>query len=74
MYLLLSIFLSMVLAVILLMMGPLIGGVITFGIIAGCIFRGLYLLNDIHKKVVPLSTKKDKVKEAYEDYLKERDQ
>lgn len=71
MYLLLSILLSMILAVILMMMGPLVGGIIAFGIIAGCIFRGLYLLNDIHKRMVP---KKDKVKEAYEDYLKEREQ
>lgn len=31
------------------MMGPLVGGLLAFGVIVGCLFRGLYLLNDIHK-------------------------
>lgn len=51
MYLLLSIFLSVILGFILLHMGPLIGGVIAFGILFGCLFRGLYLLIDIHEKM-----------------------
>ena len=51
MYLLLSIALSAVLGYILLIIGPLVGGIVAFGIVVGCIcFRGLYLLNDIHFK------------------------
>lgn len=72
-YLLLSIVLSTILGFVLLTMGPLIGGVIAFGIVVGCIFRGLYLLNDLHKSILSISPKKDKVQQAYENYLKERD-
>ncbi len=39
MYLLLSIVLSSILGFILLMLGPLIGRIIAFGIVAGFIFR-----------------------------------
>lgn len=39
MALFLSIFLSVISAYFLLMMGPLIGGTLAFGIIAGCLFR-----------------------------------
>ena len=73
MYLLLSIVLSAILGYVLLMMGPLVGGIAAFGIVVGCIFRGLYLLNDIHKRILTISPKKDKVQEALENHLKERD-
>ncbi|BCB02566.1 hypothetical protein [Bacillus sp. KH172YL63] len=72
MYLLLSIVLSIGLGFILCMMGPLIGGIIAFGIIAGCLFRGLYLLNDIHKRISHQLPKEDKVQQAYKTYLEER--
>lgn len=72
-YLLLSIIISVVLGYVLLMMGPLVGGLIAFGIIAGCLFRGLYLLHDIHKMISIKSSKKDKVQEVYENYLKQKD-
>jgi O-antigen/teichoic acid export membrane protein len=71
MYLLLSIILSGILGYILLMMGPLVGGIVAFAIVVGCIFRGLYLLHDIHKRM--LAPKKDKVQEVKDDYLKEKD-
>ncbi|WP_163103528.1 hypothetical protein [Peribacillus alkalitolerans] len=51
MYLLLSIILCSFLGYILLLMGPLVGGIVAFGIIVGCIFRGLFLLNEINKKI-----------------------
>ncbi|MFJ7732609.1 hypothetical protein ACIQXF_12010 [Lysinibacillus sp. NPDC097231] len=71
MYLFLSIILSLVLGwILVLMVGPFLGGLIAIGIVMGCIFRGLYLLNDIHKKIVP---KSDKVEEAYKNYLEERE-
>jgi hypothetical protein len=73
MYLFLSMVLSAILGCVLLMMGPLAGGIIAFGIIGGCIFRGLYLLNGIHKRISIVSPKKDKVQEAYDNYLKERE-
>lgn len=69
MYLLLSIFLSAVLGLILLMMDPIVGGIIAFGIIVGCLFRGLYLLNNIHKSISASSPKEDKVQKAYKEYL-----
>jgi hypothetical protein len=73
MYLLLSIVLSAILGLVLFTMGPLVGGGIAFGIVMGCIFRGLYLLNDIHKSILSTSPKKDKIQQAYENYLKERE-
>lgn len=51
----------------------------TFGIfiicviIVGVIFRSFILINEIHKQVVPANSN-DKVKEAYERYIKERDE
>lgn len=52
--------------------GPVVGGFLAFGIVAGCIFWGVYLLNDLHKKVFEDSPKKDKVQRAYEQYIHER--
>ncbi|WP_240377037.1 hypothetical protein [Bacillus piscicola] len=72
MYLFFSIILSAVLGYILLMMGPIVGGIAAFGIVVGCIFRGLYLLTDIHKRVSNVSPKQDKAQKAYEDYLEEK--
>ena len=51
----------------------------TFGIfiicviIVGVIFRSFILINEIHKQVVPANSN-DKVKVAYERYIKERDE
>jgi hypothetical protein len=73
MYLLLSIILTGILGFALLIMGPLVGGVIAFAIVGGCIFRGLYLLEDIHKRLEIIAPKKDKVQEAIDNYLKEKD-
>ncbi|QUG41215.1 hypothetical protein KD050_18325 [Psychrobacillus sp. INOP01] len=72
MYLVLSIVLSTILGFVLLFFGTYIAGVIAFGIIVGCLFRGLYLLNDIHKSL-DSSPKKNKVQVAYESYLNERE-
>ncbi|MBO0603424.1 ATP-dependent Lon protease [Sporosarcina sp. E16_3] len=52
-------------------LGP-IGIYILCIIIVGVIFRSYILINEIHKQVVP-ATSNDKVKEAYERYIKERD-
>ncbi|WP_226530735.1 hypothetical protein [Metabacillus niabensis] len=73
MYLLLSIILSALLGYILLMMGPLVGGIVAFGIVFGCIFRGLYLLSDIHNRISDISPKEDKVQKAYKKYLEEKE-
>jgi predicted membrane protein len=72
-YLIMSIIFSAILAFALLMMGPLVGGILAFAIIAGCIFRGLYLLRNIHKKISTLVPDKDKAREVYEEYLREKD-
>ncbi|MFL8937306.1 hypothetical protein ACKA06_10950 [Rossellomorea oryzaecorticis] len=71
MYLILSIFLASLLGLILFVTGPWFGGVLAFGIIAGSLFRGLYLLNDIHKRVSKEMPKPDKAREVYENYLRE---
>lgn len=49
-----------------------LAGIIAFGIVVGCLFRGLYLLNEI-RNGLEISPKKDKVQEAYENHLKERE-
>ncbi|WP_043932734.1 hypothetical protein [Bacillus sp. EB01] len=71
MSLFLSIVLSAILGFFLFTIGPPeIAGIIAFGIIVGSIFRGLYLLNDIHKRISLAYLAKDKVQQAYEDYKK----
>ncbi|TMU85217.1 hypothetical protein FGG79_15185 [Bacillus sp. BHET2] len=71
MYLLISIILSSILGFLLWMTGPL-GGIVAFGIVVGCIFRGLYLLNDIHTRISSISPKEDKAQKAYREYLEEK--
>ncbi|WP_153730888.1 hypothetical protein [Sporosarcina obsidiansis] len=73
MYLALSIFLATLLGFLLLMMDPILGGLIAFGIVTGCLFRGLYLLNDISKRLSKVSPKTDKVQDAYNRYIERRD-
>jgi hypothetical protein len=74
MYLFLSIVLSAILGFCLLMISPpQIAGVIAFGIIVGIIFRGLYLLQDLHKRISSLLPTRDKDQQAYNDYLKTKD-
>ncbi|CAM4031997.1 hypothetical protein [Mesobacillus thioparans] len=51
MYLILSILLSMILGYLLFVMGPIVGGIAAFGIIAGSLFRVIYLLNAIRKRL-----------------------
>lgn len=55
------------------MMGPLVASIIAFGIVAGSLFRGLYLLNEIHKRLLEIAPKQDKSSEAYLNYLKEKE-
>ncbi|KQL32991.1 hypothetical protein AN960_22330 [Bacillus sp. FJAT-25509] len=75
MKLLISIILATVLGIFLSMIGE-VGIIIGFGILAGILFRGVYLLNDLSKrlsKVAPALPISDKVKKAYEDYLREKE-
>ena len=72
MYLILSIVLAIILSYILFIIGP-VGYIIAFGIVLGCLFRGLYLLNDISKRFSNVAPKPDRVKEVYEAYLKEKE-
>ena len=71
MKLLLSILLAGLLG-LLVFIGP-IGLYIFCAIIIGVIFRSFVLIYEIHKQVVPINGK-DRVKYAYERYLKERDE
>ncbi|KEF37100.1 hypothetical protein M670_03693 [Schinkia azotoformans MEV2011] len=70
MKLLLSILLAGVFG-ILIFLGP-IGAYIFGAVLVGIIFRSFVLLNDIHKQVIPVRGG-DRVKEAYERYLKEKE-
>ncbi|MCA0149743.1 hypothetical protein LCD52_13160 [Rossellomorea vietnamensis] len=67
MYLLLSIFLASMLGLFLFISGPWVGGILAFGIIAGCLFRGLYLVSDIHTKITKEMPRADKAREVYEN-------
>lgn len=73
------IILSMILGSLLLMMGPLVGGILAFGIVIGCFFKGLFLLNDISEKISSLVTDTDSSlvtdseKNASVNYLKDKD-
>jgi hypothetical protein len=83
MYLFLSIILSTVLGLILWIMGPVFGGFVAFGIVVGSIFRGLYLLNEIHKGIIGTLFEEEKTEvknqqnhmknaRVYKRYLEER--
>ncbi|MGK9185470.1 hypothetical protein KXS12_24945 [Priestia filamentosa] len=72
MYLLLLIVLSTIIGYFLFLLGPLIGGIIAFGIIVGCLLRGLYSLEDIRRRMLKMSPKPNKVEMAYNNYLEEK--
>jgi len=57
---------------VLVFFGP-VGIYILSAVIVGVIFRSYILINEIHKQVVP-GNGNDRVKEAYERYIKERDE
>jgi len=69
--LLLSILLAGLLGILLLLGSS--GIYIICAIIVGVIFRSFILINEIHKQVVPANSN-DKVKEAYERYIEERNE
>lgn len=71
-YLLLSMLLSGILGFVLLMMGPLVGGIVAFGIVVGCIFRGLYLINDMHKRISKIYPKEGISQKVLREYLEEK--
>ncbi|MBT2642766.1 hypothetical protein J7I80_11050 [Bacillus sp. ISL-41] len=71
MYLFLSILLSMVLGYFLFVMGPIVGGIAAFGIIAGSLFRGIYLLNDIRKRLASDSPVEKEVQEQVTEVVPE---
>ena len=71
MYLFSSILLSRVLGYFLFVMGPIVGGVVAFGVIAGSLFRGVYLLNDIRKRLAVHSSDSKGVQEQMVEVLPE---
>lgn len=71
MHLIVAILGSTILGYLLLMMGPLVGGLLAFGIVTGTLFRVLYLLNDVYKKLSSGFSKSDKSKEVLKNHLKE---
>ncbi len=71
--LLMAICIGIVFSIIVTFLGPFYGFVLGFGIISGCLFRVLYLLNDIHKRMTKGMVKRTRVQAAMDEYLKERD-
>ncbi len=53
-------------------MGTLLGGILAFGILFGCVLHGLYLLHKVKKKIDVLVPDKEKHVEVYERYLEEK--
>ncbi|WP_246944670.1 hypothetical protein [Bacillus pinisoli] len=74
MYLFLSIILATLLGYLLLLIHPLIGGVLAFGIVAGGLVRGVYLLNNINRRLNEIAPESDRVQKVYEAYLKEKNE
>lgn len=76
MVLLLAIVLCSFLGLLLIMLDPIIGGVIAFGIITGGLFKVINQLNELSKrlsKIAPPLQKPDKSLDALERYIQERD-
>jgi hypothetical protein len=76
MYLFISILVSLALGYVLFIMGPIVGGIVAFGIIAGSLFRVIYLLNDIRKRLAvpsPEVIEKEKVLDIVPEHLKSPD-
>ncbi|MDQ0271642.1 hypothetical protein [Cytobacillus purgationiresistens] len=71
MFLVIAIILCMLAGLGLLMFDPYIAGLFAFAVIAGCLFKIMDLLSDIHKALV--QEKPGRIKQVYEDYLKEKD-
>ena len=71
MYLFLSILLSAILGYLLFIMGPIVGGILAFGIIAGSLFRGVYLLNGIRRRITDLTPEVGKVQGLVQEPLHE---
>lgn len=69
MKLILSIIFSTVLSMVLFLIQPFLAAVILSGIAIGCLLRGVYLLHEIHDKLIP---KEDKVQAAVRRYHEEK--
>ena len=69
------IFLSAILGYLLLVMGPFIGGILAFAIVVGCLFKGLFLLIDIKKKLSVLIPEAEEIVAKHDtvNYLRDRD-
>ena len=65
----LSIVCSTFLILVFLMIEPIFAIIVLGGIALGCLFRGLYMLYEIHEQLVP---KDDKVQAAVKRHLEER--
>jgi hypothetical protein len=69
MYIILSIIFGTILGFLLLMLGPVIGGCIAFGIVVGCLFRVVYQLNNISKSLQKISLNPEKEEIVYQETL-----
>ncbi|MDH5162079.1 hypothetical protein [Heyndrickxia oleronia] len=67
-----SILVAFALGIILVMIPPVYGAIIAFGIIGGCLFRGIVLLEKLNKKLNVLVPDKNKVTKEYESYLNDK--
>jgi hypothetical protein len=65
----------MILGYFLYMMGSIFGGIIAFGIVVGCLFKGLFFLDDVRKKISVLVPEAEEIAAKYDtvNYLRDRD-
>lgn len=70
MNLLLSIIVSTLFSIVLFMINPMLAAIVLSGIAIGCLVRGVYLIYEIHEKIVP---KEDKVNAAVKRHIEERE-
>ncbi len=73
MYLLLSIFLCTILGISLFFIPPYIGIILSFGIVIGSLFRALYILNDIHKRISDALPRKNLWEKSYEKHVEKKE-
>ena len=73
MYLILSILLAAILGWLLFAFGPFVAGILAFGIVAGSLFRVLFLLDEIRKRLSGITVKPGSPEEVLEEYIRERD-
>lgn len=73
MHLIFNIIFATILGFLCFIAGPMVGGVLTFGLVVGLLFRAVFLLSEVHRKISQIVPDQSKAEKVYEEYLKERE-